>query len=746
MDSSSSWTPFKNVPLGGGAGPVWGCVMVVAFSPQGVFSSHVWEIPNFFMTEEDEEFFYIGDGIDIDYYFKQNVKNFFQKGSTDFPDQEQYPALAPLVQAGGPLHPKDSGFFRTIVFLPTQENGEMTYKSSNRRLLKFLSDKINIEKKYITIYGYKPRLDLGEDFDVGFGVATPPPVIRAAHPWDGLFSWLYTPKGSSGQRELVMRYEKNVIHREAWCGGGRADPNAPPSNFDLQPNPNRPPAGLRPAPLRSRQEDDTCGRFVLCGLGGPEGLCGDYRKYPPPPLSGQPQKRQLPPANGPSRAERELSTDIMIDPKDAVEGETWWWDRMRNVVNERGAGYGGHPDTLENWATSTLVAFKQEMDGTVADRPRFGGSGPIWGCSVIVVASPEAVWTSHVWEISSHARGEAHGRTTFDFWKQHYPRPTVEYFQEGFLDFLQDGKAKGHFKQQYEQKFPGRNPGLKDMFMEKGAFNGKEKEFVWVGIVTRSYRNLAMPRVQYDWQIQQVYERFVSWGVNPENILVKAYPARMDFAVGGPQIPPHWGILSWQYHPKHREGNHEERKLRVRFEKEILFEKSWCRSGAEMAASGGKAPVRRRQDDIEACRMVVSSRESASATKVETAALPEPTLACFNNSACSSLSYPQDRFSACYRGFCQCVILENPSNTGILTVTISATFTTTLSASQTPTFPVSKLLPDVTTTARSMNPSLTSSTSRSSSTGASPSRSSLPRISSTAVFMSNLTVTSASVS
>ncbi|WDK22750.1 hypothetical protein CGRA01v4_14040 [Colletotrichum graminicola] len=608
MDSSSSWTPLINMSQGAGAGPVWGCVMVVVFSPKGVYASHLWEVPNFDVSPEDENYFNIGNGIDVDYYFKQNVESFLQKGSADFPHQEQYPAPAPLVNAGGPLHPKDAGFFRTIVFVPTDENGEMFYKSGNRRLLNFLSDKVKIEKKYITIYGYKPRMDLGTDFDYSYGVATPPPEIRAANPWDGLFSWLYTPRGPSGQRELVVRYEKTVIHREAWCEGGYADPDAPPSNFDLQPGPNRPPARLRP-----RQEVATCGRFVLCGLGGPEGLCGDYRKNPPPGLSGQPQKRQLPPTNGPSRAERELSTEIMIDPEDFVGGEVW---------------------CHENWATSALVTLDQEVDGTVADRPRFGGSGSIWGCSAIVVASPEAVWTSHIREIPSHARGEAHGRATFDFWKQHYPRPTVEYFREGFLDFLQHGNAKGSFKQQDEQKFPGRNPGLEDMFMKKGAFNVKEKEFVWVGIVTHSYRNLAMPRVQYDWQIQQVYERFVAWGVNPENIMVKAYPARMEFAIGGgPQIPPHWGILSWQYHPKHREGSHEKRKLRIRFEKELLLEKSWCGSGAKTAGSGGKAPARRRQDDIEACKMVVLHRP--------------PGNNCTVREDCSPLKCPDDQRPDC---------------------------------------------------------------------------------------------------
>ncbi|KAK1988134.1 hypothetical protein LZ30DRAFT_578726, partial [Colletotrichum cereale] len=636
MDSSSSWTPFINTPHGGGAGPVWGCVMVVAFSPKGVFASHLWEIPNFAISEEEYEYFNVGDGMDVDYYFKQNVETFLQKGSAEFPHQEQYPALAPLVDAGGPLNPKDSGFFRTIVFVPTHEAGEMVYKSANRRLLDFLSDKIKIEKKYITVYGYTPRLVLGNDFDYDSGVATPPPEIRAANPWDGLFSWLYTPKGPSGQRELVVRYEKSVVHREAWCGVGRAVPDAPPSNFDLRPN--RPPAGLRPARLRSRQEDATCGRFILCGLGGPEGLCGDYRKTPPPALSDQPQKRPLPPTNGPSRAERDLSTDTMINPKDAAGGELWWWNRMRNA----------------SWATSALITLDQEADGTAADRPRFGGSGPIWGCSAIVVASPEAVWTSRVWEIPSHARGEAHGRATFEFWKQHYTRPTVEYLREGFLDFLDDGNEKGNFKQQYDRIFPDRNPGLKDMFMEKGPFNVKEKEFVWVGIVTRSYRNLDMPRVQYDWQIQQVFERFVAWGVEPENIMVKAYPARMDFAVGGPQIPPHWGILSWQYHPRHREGNHEEKKIRIRFEKKVLFEKSWCGSGAKMAGSGGKAPSRRRREDIEACKMAVSSRESASATRVETTALPEPTMACTNDAICGALSCPENRINACHGNFCHC--------------------------------------------------------------------------------------------
>ncbi|OHW96123.1 hypothetical protein CSPAE12_05273 [Colletotrichum incanum] len=604
----------------------------------------------------------------------------------------------------------------TITEPETWEGGEYDWWEKRRRVAKTYGPGLHIDR------------------------ATPPPRIRTSNPWDGLFSWLYTPKGPSGQRELVVRYEKNIIHREAWCGERRATPDAPPSNFDLRPNPDEPPAALQ-----LRQEDATCGRFIVCGLGNPEALCGDYRKYPPPSLTDQLQKRQIPPSNGPTKAERELSTDIMIDPEDAIGGEVWWWDRMRNAVDERGAGYGGHPDNPGHWSTSTMVTLDQEIDGTATNRPRFDGSGPIWGCTAIVVASPEAIWTSHIWELPSHARGEAHGRAAFEQWSKIFPRPTVEYYKEEFLDFLDNGNTKGNFRQLYEYKFPGRNPGLKYMFMENGAFNVKEKEFVWVGIVTRSYKNLEMPRVQYDWQIQQVYEKFIAWGVDPENIKVKAYPARLDFTVGGSQIKPHWGILSWQYHPKHREGNHEENKIRIRFEKEILFEKSWCGSGVKIPEPKGKAPMRRRQEDIEVCKMVISSKESALATRVSTT-FPEPTQACANDAECGSLSCPENRISACYHAFCQCVILANPNNTEILTGTVYATPTTTLEASQTPRFPISWLLPNVSSTVMSSNTSTTLSKSlMTASMGTSTSTfwlgSSLPSLSSTTFFMGNLTAT-----
>ncbi|GKT49536.1 uncharacterized protein ColSpa_09717 [Colletotrichum spaethianum] len=723
MDSSSSWTPFGNAPHGGGAGPVWGGAIVVAFSPEGVYANHLWEIPNFSIPLDEEEYFNVDGGYSEDYYFRQNIEMFPQQGSVAFPFQEQYPALAPMVDASGPLHAKDFQFFRTIVFVSTHPNGEMFYKRDNRRIIDILSNKI---KKRITIYGYQPRYDLGKDFDYDFGRATPPPRIRASNPWDGLFSWLYTPKGPTGQRELVVRYEKNIIHREAWCGSGRAIPDAPPSNFDL-----RPKADGRLATIRPRQEDAACGRFILCGLGSPEALCGDYRKYPPPSLTGQLPKRQLPPSSGPTQAERELSTDIMIDPKDAIGGEIWWWNRMRNTVSERGAGFGGHPDKPEQWSTSTLVTLNQEVDGTVTNRPRFGGSGPIWGCMAIIVASPEAprLGDALSWP------------TAFEQWSQIFPRPTVEYFREEFLDFLDNGNIKGTFKQPYENRFPGSNPGLKDMFMENGAFNVKEKEFVWVGIVTRSYKNLNMPRVQYDWQIQQVYEKFIAWGVDSENINVKACPARWDFIVGGSQIQPHWGILSWQYHPEHREGNHAEKKIRVRFEKELLFEKSWCGSGTKIAEPEGEAHVRRRQEDIEACKMVISSKESASTTRVSTA-LPEPTQACTNDTECGSLSCPENRISVCYHDFCHCVILANPSNTEVLTGTIYATPTTTLDASQTPTFPVSWLLPNVTSTV----PSLDISSALSSSMTSASLTSTMVSISSTIALTSNLTATSSGIS
>ncbi|KAF6816396.1 hypothetical protein CSOJ01_03019 [Colletotrichum sojae] len=679
MDSSSVYEEFENFPMVGGAGPVWGCLMVVIFSPQGIYTSHMWEIPTFTIPSDQRDI-YSRNGEDEKHYFEQNVDQFLQLGTALHPLQKKFVALAPLVAEGGPLHAKDAEFYRAIMFVPIQETGAMEYPEPNRETVRLLSETLKIQKKHITIYGYRRRGDLDDDYRWDLG-ATPPPEYRMSSPWDGLFSYQYTQKGASGMKELVVRFEKDVIHRDAWCGDGRGaatiagDGTAPT---------NTPTASVKPAaaaaaaptasalmirhPGTLSRREDSCSSFVFCGVNCPESTCDEFSS-PDDARPDGPQARQVLPTKGPTKDEEYLTTDSVIDPKDSVAGENYWYRRMRGVVDDFGPGLGTNMRKITTWSTSTMTWFDLEKDGSDANgRPRFGGAGPVWGCTIVVVASPEGVWTSHIWEVPSHTRGEHQAKVEhFIQFEARHPRPTEEYFKEDFLDFLAKGNHKGNMNQDYHFKPPHRNPGLDYSFQKNGAFNAEEKEWVWVGIITRSLKNMVTPRVHYGEKIERVYNKFLNWGVPKENILVYAYraqPGSGDYEET--KMDPHLGIVSWQYHPNHLEGNHREKKFRIRFEKLILWEKSWCGSGNKVklpeenpqdSTVSQEPQLNRRDDEIEACKLAVSATQSDSLTTATTY-LPRPTQACVVNTECSSVACPVNRLAICHHGFCRCVIQE----------------------------------------------------------------------------------------
>ncbi|OHE90710.1 hypothetical protein CORC01_13992 [Colletotrichum orchidophilum] len=709
-DSSASWEAFGPTPHGGGAGPVWGCVIVASFSPEGVYANHLWEIPNFKIPPEEEKNFQVDKGYKEEYYFEQNVNRFLQYGSLDTPKQKEFPALCPMSLPGGPLYGDNYQFFRTIVFVPIDNTGKMYYVHENARIMKILTEKCHIDKKYITVYGYEPHTELDTDFQYDLGRATPPPDRRASNPWDGLFSWIYTPKGPSGKRELVVRFEKDVIHRDAWCGDGLVTQPEAPVRFDLRPSPPRdseqeppppsdedttPPSdGDTPRPsdtgtpgnpaqmLKIRQDEGTCPRMIACGLGSPTLTKCDYRKFPPPPLDGPAalKPRADPPGDpkhGPTKAEMDLSTDIMIDPEDSIGGERWWYTRMRHAVDERGPGFGGTAQLPDVWSTSVMVKFNEEVDGTVANRPRFGGAGPIWGCVVVVVASPEGIWTSHLWEIPTFTKGARFGNEANVEWSSLYPNSQAKYFEKHALSFMRRGNGLGTYKQMQEGKFPTTNPGLNKMFKKgaRGPFDAHTKAWLWAGIIIRAHQDLEMPRAAYGWQLRLMLDLLKRKGVPEDMITVHTYAPHEEFSLSPEQIPPHWGLVSWQYHPEHIEGDmkYSEKKIRVRFEKQIIFEKTWCGSGNKIIVADGSkpppppAPPQRRQEDdngdVEACLLAHSSLSAAaSASSVAASAaavLPRPTQACAADAECGSLACPQPRFGACLYGFCRCALSES---------------------------------------------------------------------------------------
>ncbi|KAI8264233.1 Halomucin [Colletotrichum sp. SAR11_239] len=685
-DSSAIYEDFSETyPMGGGSGPVWGCAMVAVFSPTGIYTNHMWEVPNFSIPDEDREAFDT-DTLNYDeaHYFRQNVHHFLRHGSASWTDQKQYPALRHLVEVGDKLDPKNTQFYRVILFVPIDVSGNMVYPRANQEIIDLLTGRlIGIDKKHITIYGYKRRKELGEDHHHDES-KTPPPEFREAEPWHGLLSWMYTPKGDSGKRELVVRFERDVIHRETWCGDGLI---AGPDGMHVE---------KRSTSSISTRQDDTCPVPQFCMLKKNCGSCGGSS-------SKELQKRDPWPRQVPTPDEVYLTNDDkMVQPEDSPEGELKWWRSMRNVIDQFGPGFGGPPDSWpyeedeypRPWSTSEITFFDREKITEVpVERPRFGGSGPVWGCSMLIVVSPKAVWTSHFWEVPGHTRGEAEPNNA---WLQEaYPLPTEQYLKEDIIDHIGTGNFRGNKRSLTANPLDEHeNPGLAQYFQPGGPFNVQEMDFVKAFIVSRgSLPPFPEDVMMHHSVVVQIKEKLLlDFGLSIDEIVDVAYRPHFESDLGkSREDHPEWGVFSWEYHP------HDDsmglgigfKALRLRWEKNVVWENLWCGDGHRVVPptdddlfwpplppidpenAGGDPMIEGRQATAPACKIPAKLTPSSLITFTRTSvALPLPTESCVSNSECGSLSCPENRQAVCFFDHCRCVIKERNDN---ITITSSLT-------------------------------------------------------------------------
>ncbi|KAK1851542.1 hypothetical protein CCHR01_05828 [Colletotrichum chrysophilum] len=664
-DSSAIYEDFSETyPMGGGSGPVWGCAMVAVFSPTGIYTNHMWEVPNFSIPDEDREAFDT-DTLNYDeaHYFRQNVHHFLRHGSAAWTDQKQYPALRHLVEVGDKLDPKSTQFYRVILFVPIDVSGNMVYPRANQEIIDLLTGRlIGIDKKHITIYGYKRRKELGEDHHHDEG-KTPPAEFREAEPWHGLLSWMYTPKGESGKRELVVRFERDIIHRETWCGDGLI---AGPDGMHVD---------KRSTSSISKRQDDTCPVPQFCMLKKNCGSCGGSS-------SEELQKRDPWPGQVPTPDEVYLTNDDkMVQPEDSPEGELKCWPYEED-------------EYPRPWSTSEITFFDREKITEVpVERPRFGGSGPVWGCSMLIVVSPKAVWTSHFWEVPGHTRGEAEPNNA---WLQEaYPLPTEQYLKEDIIDHIGTGNFRGNKRSLTANPLDEHeNPGLAQYFQPGGPFNVQEMDFVKAFIVSRgSLPPFPEDVMMHHSVVVQIKEKLLlDFGLSIDEMVDIAYRPHFESDLGkSREDHPEWGVFSWEYHP------HDDsmglgigfKALRLRWEKNVVWENLWCGDGHRVVPptdddlfwpplppidpedARGDPMIEGRQASAPACKVPEKLVPSSSMTFTRTSvALPLPTESCVSNSECGSLSCPDSRQAMCFFDHCRCVIKERNDN---LTITSSLT-------------------------------------------------------------------------
>ncbi|KAJ0346746.1 hypothetical protein KNSL1_007186 [Colletotrichum chrysophilum] len=371
---------------------------------------------------------------------------------------------------------------------------------------------------------------------------------------------------------------------------------------------------------------------------------------------------------------------------------------MRNF----GPGFGGPPDSWpyeedeypRPWSTSEITFFDREKITEVpVERPRFGGSGPVWGCSMLIVVSPKAVWTSHFWEVPGHTRGEAEPNNA---WLQEaYPLPTEQYLKEDIIDHIGTGNFRGNKRSLTANPLDEHeNPGLAQYFQPGGPFNVQEMDFVKAFIVSRgSLPPFPEDVMMHHSVVVQIKEKLLlDFGLSIDEMVDIAYRPHFESDLGkSREDHPEWGVFSWEYHP------HDDsmglgigfKALRLRWEKNVVWENLWCGDGHRVVPptdddlfwpplppidpedARGDPMIEGRQASAPACKVPEKLVPSSSMTFTRTSvALPLPTESCVSNSECGSLSCPDSRQAMCFFDHCRCVIKERNDN---LTITSSLT-------------------------------------------------------------------------
>ncbi|KAH9232993.1 hypothetical protein K456DRAFT_1725108 [Colletotrichum gloeosporioides 23] len=277
-------------------------------------------------------------------------------------------------------------------------------------------------------------------------------------------------------------------------------------------------------------------------------------------------------------------------------GETAWrlrmWRQIENYCkaaketfhrytdgeNSRLAAYGYSTMQVSEWADKGIV----------------GGSGPVWGCSILMIITKRGIYVSHNWEVPS-------------FWNpESYPGIDLnEEFHTGVERFLKEGDA--HHR------------GIDQLKEQTHIFDNMQEDTLQIIIFTPRAGYMSPERedpvrdrlMRHEDLVERWKSFIVGLGFPRDKIMVQAYVKGPSYWPGMPRPLPegdramnYWqpessaGLALFQYHPAHKvDGVNRGPTIKVFWEyyNKIIFESSWCyQEDGTVAArdeGGGSCPV-----------------------------------------------------------------------------------------------------------------------------------------------------------
>ncbi|KAF4835161.1 hypothetical protein CGCTS75_v002898 [Colletotrichum tropicale] len=259
-------------------------------------------------------------------------------------------------------------------------------------------------------------------------------------------------------------------------------------------------------------------------------------------------------------------------------GETAWRLRMwRQIQNYCKAAKETFHRYRDNDGNSRLAAYGYStmQVSEWGDKGIVGGSGPVWGCSILMIITKRGIYVSHNWEVPNFANPDQ------------YPGINLnDEFHKGVERFLKEGDA--------------RHRGIDQLKEQTHIFDNIQEDTLQIIIFTPRAGFMSPERVdpirdqevRHEARVEQWKSFIVSLGFPRDKIMVQAYVKGPSYWPGMPRPLPdgdramnYWqpessaGLAFFQYHPANKiNGINRGPTIRVFWEyyNKMIFESSWC--------------------------------------------------------------------------------------------------------------------------------------------------------------------------
>lgn len=527
--------------------------MIIA-TDKGIWSSHHWEEPNFTLRENIHKW----PNTNSDREFRRQVLDFLANGELRRPNSSQklYRGINDLRRY---LITGREFLYVRIITPAAVEMGDAWFPERVWRIGEHLAQLLQVPIEDITSFTYEKGLH--------------PEGRGMPH---GMVTWQYHPStpvewGDDNwvnSRVLRVRWQNEILFTHVWC----------PPGTDAGPSLQR--------AIRGRQEIATTGIDAamptptnVLTIGRALSCPADTDLPCTPEFCGcddamEPSETEAPSIRGRQVHGEEDENEVSIFMPAFTTPESWpadqggsanWWDQMRSAVIYSRSALRSH-----NWrrtdGTRTGRGYSSSDFVYFGEVPSGGGTGPMWGCTAVVIMTNNGIFISHHWEDPNFGLVAGAGN-----WPE---GTTVEgSFQTHVLNWLLEGEdAPG-----------GRFHGLNDLRDELVNFRS------WIDVLIVTPHSSRSGGWKMNSNIPYFPEKIVrlrrhlgrALNMDREQIRLFTYPkGRGRWA----SPPAKWdGILSWHYAPRTqvRPGGQgpfvEARGIRLRWGRDMITQRVWCK-------------------------------------------------------------------------------------------------------------------------------------------------------------------------